>query len=221
VLVLINGQPLTINWADRFVPSILEAWFPGPSGGQAIAEALFGAYIPGGKLSMTFPKSTGQLEFNFPFKPGSHANQPSEGPNGYGKTRVNGPLYPFGFGLSYTSFKYKNLNVTPEVQGQGGNIEVTVDITNTGKVKGDEVVQLYIKDVISSITTYETQLRGFERIQLTPGETKTVKFTLVPADLAILDKNMNKTVEPGKFEIHVGASSVDIRLKKSFQITGQ
>ena len=219
VLVLITGQPLTINWADRYVPSVLQAGFPGPSGGKAIAETLFGDYNPGGRLSMTWPKSTGQIEFNFPFKPGSQASQSlTEDPNGYGKTSVNGPLYPFGFGLSYTTFEYSNLVVTPETQNPQGNIEVSVDVTNTGKVKGDEVVQLYLKDVLSSVTTYDSQLRGFERINLQPGEKKTVKFTLQPDALALLDKNMNWTVEPGQFEVRIGASSVDIKLKKGFTI---
>jgi beta-glucosidase len=219
VLVLITGQPLTINWADRYVLSVLQAGFPGPSGGKAIAETLFGDYNPGGKLSMTWPKSTGQIEFNFPFKPGSQASQSlTEDPNGYGKTSVNGPLYPFGFGLSYTTFEYSNLVVTPETQNSQGNIEVSVDVTNTGKVKGDEVVQLYLKDMLSSVTTYDSQLRGFERIHLQPGEKKTVKFTLQPDALALLDKNMNWTVEPGQFEVRIGASSVDIKLKKDFTI---
>jgi beta-glucosidase len=219
VLVLITGQPLTINWADRYIPSVLQAGFPGPSGGKAIAESLFGDYNPGGKLSMTWPKSTGQIEFNFPFKPGSQASQSlTEDPNGYGKTSVNGPLYPFGFGLSYTTFEYSNLVVTPETQNSQGNIEVSVDVTNTGKVKGDEVVQLYLKDVQSSVTTYDSQLRGFERIGLQPGEKKTVQFTLHPSDLELLDKNMKWTVEPGQFEVRIGTSSVDIKLKKGFTI---
>jgi beta-glucosidase len=218
VLVLINGQPLTINWANRFIPSILEAWFPGPSGGKAITEVLFGDYNPGGKLSITFPKTTGQLEFNFPYKPGSQADQPTDGPNGYGKTSVNGPLYPFGFGLSYTTFEYSDLTVTPETATAKNNIVISVDVRNSGKVKGDEVVQLYIKDVISSVTVYESQLRGFERINLLPGEKKTVKFLIRPDDLKLLDKNMNWIVEPGQFEILAGGSSTDIRLKKSFVI---
>jgi beta-glucosidase len=219
ILVLITGQPLTINWADRFVPAMLEAGFPGPSGGKAIAEAIFGDYNPGGKLSMTWPKSTGQIEFNFPFKPGSQASQSlTEDPNGFGKTSVNGPLYPFGFGLSYTTFEYSNLVVTPERQNAQGNIEVSVDVTNTGKVKGDVVVQLYLKDMLSSVTTYDSQLRGFERIGLLPGEKKTVKFILSPDALALLDKNMNWTVEPGEFKVMIGNSSVDVKLSKVFLI---
>lgn len=219
VLVVITGQPLTINWADRFIPSIIDAGFPGPQGGKAIADVLFGDYNPGGKLSNTWIKSVGQIEFNFPFKPGSQAAQSlTADPNGYGKTRVNGPLYPFGFGLSYTTFEYSNLVVTPETQNSQGDIEVSVDVKNTGKLKGDDVVQLYLKDVLSSVTTYESQLRGFERISLQPGETKTVKFTLHPDDLSLLDKNMNYTVEPGEFQVWIGSSSVDIKLKKSFTI---
>ncbi|GAB2816177.1 glycoside hydrolase family 3 N-terminal domain-containing protein [Ferruginibacter profundus] len=219
VLILINGRPLTINWANKFLPSIIEAWFPGIDGGTAIAESLFGDYNPGGKLPVTFPKTVGQIELNFPFKPGSHAGQPGDGPNGFGTTNVYGALYPFGYGLSYTTFKYSNLIVTPEQQNSKGNINVSVDITNTGKYKGDEVVQLYFKDEESSVTVYESQLRGFERISLNAGETKTVQFVIKPDDLKLLDKNMKWVVEPGTFEILIGSSSEDIRLKKKFNIT--
>ncbi|WP_160717221.1 glycoside hydrolase family 3 N-terminal domain-containing protein [Chitinophaga solisilvae] len=218
IAVLINGQPLTINWEQQNLPAILEAWFPGPQGGTAIAETLFGAYNPGGRLPVTFPKSLGQIELNFPYKPGSHADQPSSGNNGYGRTSVNGALYPFGFGLSYTSFSYNNLVVTPQKQASQGDIHVSVDITNTGKRKGDEVVQLYLKDLVSSVTTYVMQLRGFERITLQPGEKKTVHFVLHPDDLSILDRNMNTTVEPGDFEVLIGTSSEDIKLRQGFTI---
>jgi beta-glucosidase len=218
VLVLINGQPLTINWENRYVSSILEAWFPGPQGGDIIAEALFGEYSPGGKLSVTFPKTTGQIELNFPYKKGSHNGQPGDGPNGFGNTAVVGALYPFGYGLSYTTFEYKNLTVTPDKQFGQGNIEVNVEVTNTGKIKGDEVVQLYLKDMLTSVTTYESVLRGFERVTLNPGETKTIKFILQPKDLELLDKNMNWVIEPGVFKVKIGSSSEDIRLTKDFTI---
>ncbi|MFT3903748.1 MAG: glycoside hydrolase family 3 N-terminal domain-containing protein [Niabella sp.] len=218
VMVMINGQPLTINWENRYLDAILEAGFPGPHGGTAVAEALFGAYNPGGKLTMTFPKTTGQIELNFPFKPASHAGQPGDGPNGYGKTAVVGALYPFGFGLSYTSFEYANLQVSPEKGKTQSNIKISVDIKNTGAVKGDEVVQLYVKDLVSSVTTYESVLRGFERVSLNPGETKKVYFELTPDDLSLLDKNMNFVVEPGEFDIMVGSSSEDIRLKKRIEL---
>ena len=219
VLVLINGQPLTINWPNKYLPAILEAWFPGAQGGTAIAETLFGKYNPGGKLPITFPKSVGQIELNFPFKPGSHAGQPGDGPNGFGKTNVYGALYPFGYGLSYTTFSYSNLVVSPETQTPQGQIQLSVDIENTGKLRGDEVVQLYVKDEVSSVTVYETQLRGFERVTLLPGEKKTLHFTLNPADLMLLNKEMKWVVEPGAFQVLIGSSSEDIRLKKSFRIT--
>ena len=217
VLVLINGQPLTFNWAARNVPAILEAWFPGPAGGTAIAEALFGDYNPGGKLPITFPKSTGQIELNFPFKPASQADQPIAGdPSGGGKTATNGSLYPFGFGLSYTTFAYSNPQVTPREAGPQAPIEIAVDVANTGPVKGDEVVQLYLRDKLSTVITYDSQLRGFERVRLAPGEKKTIHFTLRPDDLRLLDRNMNWVVEPGEFEVLVGSSSTDIRVKQTF-----
>lgn len=215
VLVLINGQPLTINWADAHIPAILEAWFPGCQGGTVIAETLFGEHNPGGKLTVTFPKSVGQIELNFPFKPGSHGSQPASGPNGSGATRVIGELYPFGFGLSYTTFAYSNLEVSPLQQRTQGEYTVKVDVTNTGKRAGDEVVQLYVRDKVGSVIPYDSQLRGFERVSLQPGETREVVFSLKPEDLQLLDRNMNWTVEPGEFEVMIGASSQDIRLKKT------
>jgi len=218
VLVLINGQPLTINWEDKYLPAILEAWFPSTACGDVIAETLFGDYNPGGKLPITFPKTVGQIPLNFPFKPGSHGGQPGEGPNGYGNTRVLGPLYPFGYGLSYTTFEYSNLQLSGKQFQSQADIEVSFEITNTGKRTGDEVVQLYLRDEVSSVTTYESQLRGFERIKLKPGETKTVSFKLRPDDLKILDINMNWKVEPGTFTVMVGSSSTDIRLKDQFEI---
>lgn len=218
VLVLINGQPLTINWENKFLAAILEAWFPSASAGDVIAETLFGDYNPGGKLSVTFPKSVGQIPLNFPFKPGSQAGQPGAGPNGSGNTRVLGPLYPFGYGLSYTTFEYSHLVVSPTSLMPQTNIQVSFKVKNTGKRGGDEVVQLYLKDEVSSVTTYDSQLRGFERVHLKPNETKIIKFTLSPDDLAILDKNMNWTVEPGVFKVLIGSSSVDIHLREDFEI---
>jgi beta-glucosidase len=216
VMVMINGQPLTINWENKYVPAILEAWFPSTQSGQVVAETLFGDNNPGGKLPITFPKSTGQIEFNFPFKPNSQAGQ--GGQNSWGHTSVNGALYPFGYGLSYTKFEYSNLQVSPEKGQSQGDVTVTVDVTNTGQRQGDDVVQLYLKDDISTVTTYEYDLRGFERVSLNPGEKKTVTFTLHPDDLALLDKNMNWTVEPGTFQVWIGSSSQDIKLKKGFTV---
>lgn len=218
IAILINGQPLTINWPKKYLPAIIEAWCPGVDGGNAIAETLFGDYNPGGKLPVTFPKSVGQIELNFPFKPGSQAGQPGDGPNGFGKTNVYGALFPFGFGLSYTEFSYSNLKVSPEKQNINGNIQISVDVTNSGKWRGDEVVQLYVKDLVSSVTVYDSQLRGFERITLNAGETKTVNFLLKSFDLRLLDKNMKWVVEPGTFEVMVGSSSEDIRVRKKFEM---
>jgi len=219
ILVLITGQPLTINWAEQHIPAIMTTGFPGPQGGTAIAQALFGKYNPGGRLSMTWPKAVGQIQFNFPFKNGSQLDQ--GGPHkkeGYGHTRVNGPLYPFGYGLSYTSFKYSDLKITPDQKHTQGNIHVSCKITNTGKLAGDEVVQLYVKDVYSSVTTYNSVLRGFERVNLAPGASKTVSFELQPDDLALMNSDMHRVVEPGDFEIRVGASSEDIRLRQMITV---
>jgi len=219
VLVLVNGQPLTINWAQKYIPAILETWFPTNHAGPVVAETLFGDYNPGGKLTITFPKTTGQIEFNFPFKPGSHATQAwRDDPNGFGNTLVNGALYPFGHGLSYTKFSYSDLVITPEQQRSQGEWTVTFKVTNTGSRKGDEIVQLYVRDVVSSVTTYDSMLRGFERVSLNAGETKTITFVLKPTHLELLDRNMNRVVEPGDFDIMIGASSEDIRLKQTITV---
>jgi beta-glucosidase len=212
VLVLINGRPATINWADKYVPAILEAWFPGEFGGDAVADALFGDYNPGGKLPVTFPKSVGQIPYNFPFKPSSQAGQ------GRHHSRVLEPLYPFGYGLSYTTFDYSDLQITPEKQTNRGNISVSCNVKNTGKLAGDEVVQLYFHDRVSSVTVYETQLRGFERIHLEPDQVKTVQFELQSEDISLLNRNMERVVEPGIFDVFIGSSSTDVRLKGSFEI---
>ena len=215
VLVLVNGQPLTINWADKHIPAILETWFPSCEGGTVIAEALFGECTPGGKLPVTFPKAVGQIELNFPFKPGSHGAQPTYGPNGTGKTRVLGELYPFGYGLSYTTFEYSDLCVSPLQQPTQGEYTVRCRVTNTGAYPGDEVVQLYVRDKVSSVIAYDSVLRGFERVSLQPGESAEVTFVLTPEDLQLLDRDMRWTIEPGEFELLVGSSSQDIRLRQT------
>lgn len=209
VLVMLDGRAATINWAQANVPAILHGWFPGEYCGQAVAETLFGDNNPGGRLAVTFPKSVGQIPFAFPFKPGS------DEANG---TSVWGALYPFGHGLSYTTFWYSDLRITPELQSPSGDVEISCTVTNTGTTSGDEVVQLYINDCVSSVTTYTKVLRGFERINLEPGESKKVTFTLKPQDLGLWDKDMKFTVEPGMFEVMVGASSQDIRLNGKFEI---
>ena len=210
ILVMLDGRASSINYAAAHVPAILHAWFPGEFCGQAVAEALFGDYNPGGRLAVTFPKSVGQIPFAFPFKPGSDESS---------STSVYGALYPFGHGLSYTTFTYSDLHISPSHQGVQGDIHVSCKIKNTGKIKGDEVVQLYLRDEISSVTTYTKVLRGFERISLKAGEEQTVHFRLRPQDLGLWDKNMNFRVEPGSFKVMLGASSTDIRLHGQFKIT--
>ena len=226
VVVMINGRPMSINWVNKYIPGIIQTWFPGAQGGTAIADVLFGDYNPGGKLTVTFPKTVGQIPYNFPSKP----NAQWEGE----KTRVNGALYYFGHGLSYTTFNYSNLKINPsivsEVRPSGSaprgpdsrpsslRATVSVDVTNTGSRAGDEVVQLYVHELVTSVTTYEKNLRGFERIHLAPGETKTVSFTLAREDLAIWNQQMKFVVEPGKFKVMIGSGSEDIRLNGQFEV---
>lgn len=210
VIVLVNGQPLTINWANKYASAILETWFPSYRGGAITAKMLFGEINPSGKLPITFPKSIGEVEFNFPFKRGSH-----NGPAWYKRgTRVNGALYPFGYGLSYTSYEYSDLDISLD----GEDITISANVKNTGKCDGTEIVQLYFSDLVTSVVSYESQLRGFQRVELKAGECKNVVFHLKKQDLQLLDKNMQWTVEPGEFEFRIGASSEDIRLRKTIEI---
>lgn len=218
VLILINGRPLSVNWADRFVPAILEAWYPGSKGGTALADILFGDYNPGGKLTVTFPKTVGQIPFNFPCKPSSQIDGgKNPGPDG-NMSRINRALYPFGYGLSYTTFKYSDLDISPKVITPNESATVRLKVTNTGKRAGDEVVQLYIRDVVSSIITYEKNLAGFERVHLEPGETKELSFTIDRKHLELPDADMKWIVEPGDFVLMAGASSEDIRLNGTLTV---
>lgn len=218
ILVLINGRPLSINWADKFVPAIVEAWYPGSQGGTAVADVLFGDYNPGGKLTVTFPKTVGQIPFNFPSKPAALV----DGGNKLGlhgnASRTNGALYYFGHGLSYTTFKYSNLRLSAQNISPTDSVVVSCDITNTGKRSGDEVVQLYIQDVLSTVTTYEKNLRGFERVHLKPGETRTLSFVIKPEHLQLINEQYQHVVEPGDFKVMMGASSEDIRLEDTFTV---
>jgi beta-glucosidase len=214
VVVDISGRPVALNQANRYAKAILQAFLPGAYGGEALVDVMFGDYNPGGKLPCAFPKTTGQLELNFPTKPGANTEQ-----SGKNRLSVTGVLWPFGFGISYTEFKYANLHVTGGTTS--GNITVSFDVTNAGKRQGDEIPQLYIRQLVSSTITWEQALRGFERIHLKPGETKPITFT-VPADLlAIWNQQMKRVVEPGKYEAQIGASSADIRLKGEFELTGR
>lgn len=210
VLVLSNGRPLSVNWAVKHVPSIVELWFPGEDGGTALADVLWGDYNPAGRLPVTVPRSVGQLPFNFPAHPGSQAQD-------YGQ--VTGALFPFGHGLSYTRFGYSGLKIGPERAAADATITVACEVTNLGDRAGDEVVQLYLRDDYSSVVGFEKVLRGFQRIHLASGEKRQVEFTLQPADLALYDQAGRWTVEPGRFTVEIGASSEDPRLRGNFVVT--
>jgi beta-glucosidase len=217
IVVLINGRPLSTRWIAEHVPAIVEAWLPGEKGGYAVADILFGDVNPSGKLAITVPRHSGQLPAYYNYKP-SKAIRAQGNEHGWVDLPFE-PLYEFGFGLSYTSFEYKNLTISPTEKGTGGNVCVSVEVTNTGRRAGSEVVQLYIDDVLSSVTTPVIELRGFEKVTLSPGEKTKVEFTLTPYDLSLLDRNMKRLVEPGEFKIMVGSSSKDIRLEGFFCVT--
>ncbi len=200
VVFLINGRPLAIEWIAENVPAIIEGWYLGEEGGNAAADALFGDANPGGRLPITFPRNVGQIPAFYNRKPSAK--------RGY-LFASTAPLFPFGHGLSYTTFEYKNLKITPAEIASGGQAVVSVDVTNIGKLAGDEVVQMYIHDVVSSVTRPVKELKGFERITLKSGETRTVQFPVTPDRLWMLNEEMKRVVEPGDFEIMVGPSSAD------------
>lgn len=209
VVVLINGSAVTMTrWIDD-VDAVVEAWYPGEEGGNAIADVLFGDYNPGGKLPITFPKTVGQLPLYYNPKPSGRVYD-------YVDLRGKQYLFPFGYGLSYTEFRYSNLRITPEKIRSDEKVEIEVDVENIGRYTGDEVVQLYLHDTVATVARPLKELKGFKRITLKPGERKTVKFTLGPEELSFYDINMNLVVEPGVFEVMVGSSSEDIRLKGNF-----
>jgi len=219
VAVLLNGRSLSVNLLEEKASAILEAWYPGEYGGMAVAEALFGDVNPGGKLPVTFPRSVGQIEFNFPAKPKSQAGMGrKDDPNGAGDCLIEGALYPFGYGLSYTQFTYSGVRLKPTKIQAGEEVVVSIEVKNSGKREGDEVVQLYLKDVLASVIPYEKVLRGFERVRLKPGEKKTLTFSLGRQDMELIDIHNLKTVEPGEFVVELGSSSTDIRQSAQFQV---
>ncbi len=217
VLVLINGRPLSIRWAAENIPAIVEAWLPGEQGGHAVADVLFGDYNPGGKLPVTVPRHSGQLPVYYNHMPEKdHWIE-----HGWGVAYADMsplPLWEFGFGLSYTTFEYSNLQITPDAVGTYGEVSISVDVKNTGEKKGHEVVQLYLRDLIASVTVPVKELRGFEKIMLEPGERRTIRFSLGHDDLSLYDRHMELVVEPGTFQVMVGSSSEDIRLKGEFEV---
>jgi beta-glucosidase len=221
VLTLFTGRPLTLTWEQEHVPAILNVWFGGSEAAYAIGDVLFGDVNPSGKLTMTFPKNVGQIPLFYNHK---NTGRPLAAGNWFEKFRSNyldvdnEPLYPFGYGLSYTTFQYSDIALSTPVMGQNGSTTAVVTVTNTGKRDGAEVVQLYIRDVLSSITTYEKNLAGFQRIHLEPGEAQELSFTIDRKHLELLDADMKWVVEPGDFVLMAGASSEDIRLNGTLTV---
>ncbi len=218
VVVLMNGRPLSVQWLNDNVPAIVEAWFLGIKSGDAIAQVLFGDYNPSGKLPVTFPRTVGQVPIYYNHK---NTGRPGDKENYYTSQYLDlplTPLYPFGYGLSYTSFKYDNLKLDKDTINKNESLTASINITNTGKVEGEEVVQLYIRDLVGSVTRPVKELKGFRKIKLSPGETQTVSFSVTPDMLTFLDINLKPVIEPGKFNVMIGGNSVDLN-SISFEVT--
>ncbi len=216
-VVLMNGRPLTINWMVENSPAILETWFAGTMAGPAIVDTLFGDANPGGKLPVTFPRSVGQIPIYYNHK---NTGRPFKANEKYTSKYLdvpNTPLYPFGYGLSYTQFRLSNLQLDKTQILPAGSVRVSVDLENTGKLEGDEVVQLYIQDVAATVTRPVKELKGFQRITLKPGQKQRIEFTVAAKDLAFLDRNLKPVVESGEFVVYVGPSS-DAGLQTTFEV---
>ena len=201
IALLFNGRPVSINYIDVHFPAIIECWHPGEATGAAVADVLFGRVNPSGKLTITFPVSVGHIPSYYNRKPSSPVKY---------VLHDRKYLYPFGYGLSYTTFEYANLTINPSSIKPGETATVSVDVTNTGDVQGDEIVQLYVRDLLASVTRPVKELKGFERVSLNPGETKTVAFTITPDKLEFYNEEMKKVIEPGIVDIMVGGSSADL-----------
>jgi beta-glucosidase len=220
VMVLMNGRPLTITWAAANVPSVLETWFLGIQAGNAIADVLFGDANPGGKLPVTFPYTVGQEPIYY-----NHFNtgRPPSPNNRFTSRYIDAPfapLFPFGFGLSYTKFSYGDLQLSSKTMSRDGEITVSASVQNTGSVAGDEVVQLYVRDLVASTSRPVKELKGFRRITLAPGERKKVEFTLRASQLRFYDQDMQYVVEPGTFRVWIGPSSAE-GSEGSFEVTAR
>ena len=218
IVVLVNGRPLSIGWIVNNAPAILESWFGGSESGNAIADILFGDVNPGAKLPVTFPRTVGQVPIYY-----NHMNtgRPPEAENRYTSKYYDlpwTPLFPFGYGLSYTTFKISNLQLSAPAIKANGKVTVTVDVENTGRRAGDEVVQLYIRDPVATMTRPVKELKGFQRISLQPGEKRKVEFVLGPEHLGFWNREMRYVVEPGEFRVMVGSNSVDV-IEAKFEVT--
>lgn len=216
VVVLINGRPLALPWIAEHIPAILEAWLPAQEGGHAVADVLFGKISPGGKLPVSVPRDVGQVPVYYNHKPsGGRSHWQGE----YIDMSTK-PLYPFGHGLSYTTFEYSNLIIGATQVTAQDTVAISVDVKNTGSTAADEVVQLYLHDPVASVTRPVKELKGFKRLTLQPGERKTITFQVPVGIMAFYDRQMQFIVEPGEIEVLIGSSSADIRLQDRFEITG-
>jgi beta-glucosidase len=218
VMVLLNGRPMSISWPAEHVPAIMEAWHPGVQGGNAVADLLFGDFNPSGRLPVTFPRTVGQVPIYYNHK---NTGRPATSLLYTSKyiDLPSTPLFPFGHGLSYTRFEYSNLTVSPKRIAPDGKVEISLDVKSVGDREGDEVVQLYLRDLVGSVTRPVKELKGFQRITLKSGEKTTVKFVVSPEQLAFVNRGMKMVVEPGTFRVMVGSSSEDIKLTGSFEVT--
>ncbi|MCX7874813.1 MAG: beta-glucosidase BglX [Melioribacteraceae bacterium] len=217
VVVLMNGRPLTIPWVQENVNSILEIWSPGISGGDAVADIIFGDYNPSGKLPVTFPRYVGQVPIYYNHKNTGRPHNPNDHYTSYYMDLENTPLYPFGFGLSYTTFEYSDIKLDKKEIKMNETLKVSVEVKNSGEREGSEVVQLYIRDLVGSVTRPVKELKDFVKINLKPGETKKVDFIITPDKLKFHDINMNYVVEPGDFKVFVGTNSIDVK-EASFKV---
>lgn len=217
VAVLFGGRPLSVNWLHDNVPSILMAWFPGVEAGNALADVLFGDHAPSGKLPVTFPRNVGQVPIHYNHK---NTGRPPDAKDKYTSKYLDvhwTPLYPFGHGLTYTGFRYDDLRVSTPRIGRGDAVDVEVTVTNTGRRAGDEVVQLYLRDDVASFTRPVKELRGFQRVTLQPGESRTLRFRLEPEAMALLDADLRPVVEPGTFTVFAGGSSAET-IETTFEV---
>ncbi|MEM1507168.1 MAG: beta-glucosidase BglX [Candidatus Bathyarchaeia archaeon] len=216
VMVLMNGRPLSISWPAKHVPSIIEAWFPGIQSGYAIADVIFGDYNPGGKIPVSFPQTVGQVPIYYNHK---STGRPPSPENRWTSKYIDAPytpLFPFGHGLSYTRFEYSCLEIKPCEVERNQCVEIRFKVKNIGGREGDEIAQLYVRDVVASVTRPVKELKGFKRVTLKPGEEKPVEFRLTLEDLSFLNQEMKRVIEPGEFRIMIGSSSEDIRLTGRF-----
>jgi beta-glucosidase len=211
VLVLMNGRPLTLGWESENIPAIVEAWHLGVEAGNAIADVLFGDVNPSGKLTVSFPKNIGQIPVYYNHKNTGRPYNPKDKYTSQYLDVSNSPLYPFGFGLSYTTFSYSNVNVSSATIKKDQLITISVDVQNSGNRAGDEVVQLYLRDDYATVTHPVKELKGFKKVSLNPSEKKTVEFTITPVQLSFYNLEMKKVIEPGTFTVYVGGNSVDCK----------